>query len=186
VLDETVRKHPIDLDRVYVLGISTGGTAAWEMAMRYPDRFAALAPLGSAGGELADIGRLRDVPVWAFHCNRDTWISIALVTNAINTLHEAGGTAALTAIDRESHGCWRDALADYQVVSWMLRQRRGSRCWPPPGYQPWTPGQITMQVVIPLLILVAVWSGWWWRRRHRALRQESKRAVATELGKSTV
>jgi predicted peptidase len=175
MLDETIAKHPIDVDRVYLLGISTGGTAAWEMAMRDPERFAAIAPLGSAGGESADIGRLREVPVWAFHCTRDTWISIDLVANTIDALREAGGTAALTAIDREEHGCWRDALADYRVVSWMLRQRRGSLCWPPPGDRPWPPWQMVGQAVIALLILAAVWSGWRWRRRRARQESESRR-----------
>ncbi|MBL8898398.1 MAG: hypothetical protein JNM84_12250 [Planctomycetes bacterium] len=39
------RRWNIDEDRVYLSGISRGGHLAWDLALRSPDRFAAIAPL---------------------------------------------------------------------------------------------------------------------------------------------
>jgi pimeloyl-ACP methyl ester carboxylesterase len=47
VLDEVLRRFPIDADRVYLTGHSMGGHGVWHIGLLYPDRFAALAP--SAG-----------------------------------------------------------------------------------------------------------------------------------------
>ena len=44
------RTFDVDEDRVYVSGVDRGGHLAWDLALRWPDRFAALAPfLGLPG-----------------------------------------------------------------------------------------------------------------------------------------
>ncbi len=39
------RRWNVDEDRVFVTGVSRGGHLAWDLALRFPDRFAGLAPL---------------------------------------------------------------------------------------------------------------------------------------------
>jgi predicted peptidase len=78
-VDELAARFPLDLDRVYVTGVSMGGTSTWEMAWTYPGRIAGIAPVcGSASRErdgpkhaarLAELG----MPAWIFHGDRD-WI----------------------------------------------------------------------------------------------------------------
>jgi len=47
-LDYLVARYPVDTDRVAILGYSMGGYGAWNVGLRYADRFAAAVPL--AGG----------------------------------------------------------------------------------------------------------------------------------------
>lgn len=47
VLEEATRLFPVDADRVYVMGASMGGYGAWNLALHYPDRFAAVAPIAA-------------------------------------------------------------------------------------------------------------------------------------------
>lgn len=47
-LDHALRHYPIDRDRVVLAGYSMGGFGAWNLGLRYHDRFAGIAPL--AGG----------------------------------------------------------------------------------------------------------------------------------------
>ena len=47
-MDYVVRRYPIDRDRVVLAGYSMGGFCAWNLGLRYPDRFAGLLPM--AGG----------------------------------------------------------------------------------------------------------------------------------------
>ncbi|OGV68845.1 MAG: hypothetical protein A3K19_01810 [Lentisphaerae bacterium RIFOXYB12_FULL_65_16] len=62
VVEEVSRLYPVDPDRVYLAGNSMGGTGAWQLATRFPDRFAAILPV--CGNT--------DVRVWA---ERWDWIT---------------------------------------------------------------------------------------------------------------
>ena len=72
ILKQVMREYPVDPDRVYLAGVSTGGNGCWEMAMRYPDLFAAVMPMSSWGGNLSCAAELRNIPIWAFHFAEDT------------------------------------------------------------------------------------------------------------------
>ncbi len=51
-----VRRHyNVDENRVYATGISRGGHLAWDLALRFPDRFAAIAPM--VGGPRLNIAQ---------------------------------------------------------------------------------------------------------------------------------
>ena len=39
------RRFNVDENRIYVTGVSRGGHMAWDLALRYPDEFAAIAPM---------------------------------------------------------------------------------------------------------------------------------------------
>lgn len=118
-LDELTATHPIDRNRVSLFGISSGGAAAWELAMRYPDRFSALVPTACAGGDAGRLERIRDLPVWAFHSTGD---NPEAIEKTISTLQAAGGNAHLTLIDSEKHDCWTAAFQKRGLLTWMLAQ----------------------------------------------------------------
>ena len=42
-LDHTLQEFSTDAGRVYLVGLSAGGNGVWNLAYRYPERFAALA-----------------------------------------------------------------------------------------------------------------------------------------------
>lgn len=72
VYEETERLYRIDPDRVYVTGISMGGTGTWHVAARYPDRFAALAAVAGRGGNIRRLGlNLANVPAYVVHGGSD-------------------------------------------------------------------------------------------------------------------
>ena len=50
ILRKTMREYPVDQDRIYLAGLSSGGNGCWEMAMRYPELFAAVVPMASGAG----------------------------------------------------------------------------------------------------------------------------------------
>jgi predicted peptidase len=72
LLDHVMATYPIDQKRVYLTGLSMGGYGTWEMAFKYPQRFAAIAPI--CGGllwamppeKVAPV--LKDMPAWVFLC----------------------------------------------------------------------------------------------------------------------
>lgn len=124
VLTELLGVSPIDQNRIYLAGVSSGGSGVWQYALRHPQRFAAVAPL--AGGAVAgDYSRLTGVPVWAFHSTHDLGTSVTGARQNVAQLHAAGGHGKLTEIDTVSHDCWTAAFGQYGLLDWMLAQRRG-------------------------------------------------------------
>lgn len=125
MLDEILSVHPVDPNRVSIASVSAGGTAAWELAMRNPDRFSAVAPMGSYGGDLSRAHLLVDVPIWTFHNQHDPKAPIHQAEATIDRIRSLGGSARLTAFDSAGHNCWSRAFREYNLTNWLISQRRG-------------------------------------------------------------
>lgn len=120
-LDKITASHTIDGNRISLLGISSGGAAAWELALRYPDRFSALVPTACAGGDVDRLDQLRNLPIWAFHSAGDNPDPIEAT---IAKLHASGSNAHLTLIASDKHDCWTAAFQKHDLLKWMLAQSR--------------------------------------------------------------
>lgn len=133
IMKKTLREQPVDPDRVYLAGVSSGGTACWEMALRYPEAFAAVVPLAAAGGDPARAADIKGIPVWAFHNRRDGGVPPCDDEDMVEAVNAAGGDAFLTIEEASGHDCWSAAFRKYDAMGWMLSQRRGEPCSNPRG-----------------------------------------------------
>jgi predicted peptidase len=52
LLNEVVSGYKVDEDRIAVTGLSMGGYGTWNLAIAFPDRFAAIAPICGGGNPL--------------------------------------------------------------------------------------------------------------------------------------
>src|SRR5260221_10562017 len=66
LLDDVQKSYGVDPDRVYLTGLSMGGFGTWALAMEFPERFAAIAPI-CGGGQAFRVRRIKDVPGGVFH-----------------------------------------------------------------------------------------------------------------------
>ena len=67
----------IDPDRIYLLGHSMGGAGTLHLGMKYPDKWAALAPIAPAipyTGWM--IERMKDIPTIIIHGTNDTVLPV--------------------------------------------------------------------------------------------------------------
>ncbi len=101
VLSQIQKEHNIDPQRIYVTGLSMGGSGTWNALLAYKDVFAAGVPtatgLPNAGASsphngLATIGSLVGKPIWMFHAANDT------------TLNPSGNSRALVNAIRAADG----------------------------------------------------------------------------------
>ena len=171
LLQKTMREQPVDPDRVYLLGISSGGTGAWEMALRHPDWFAAVVPISPDHGDPSQAAKLAAIPIWVFHDNGDRPEATQRMVEAVEA---AGGNIHLSLSRTGQHDAWTVALRGFDVVDWMLEQRRGAWiCWRPPGCKPWRWWHI---LGVPLAFAGIVCVGWYSERRRRRSEAESREA----------
>ncbi|MEV8456183.1 PHB depolymerase family esterase [Streptomyces sp. NPDC052095] len=124
LLEEVSARYGIDRDRTCVTGLSMGGTGSWAMATRYPDRFAAVAPIcGSWLPEAAP--RIDHLPVWTFHGADDLNIPVGHTDKVVDALKERGSPVRFTRYENVGHDSWTRTYADPELYTWLLAQRRG-------------------------------------------------------------
>jgi len=68
---EITTKYRVDTNKVYLTGVSLGGSGTWYLAIKYPEKFAAIAPMSGFTRHIDYIIKNTDkliyIPIWAFH-----------------------------------------------------------------------------------------------------------------------
>jgi len=111
--------YHIDPERIYVTGASMGGYGAWRMASRYPDLFAAAAPM-CGWPDLNPIENLRNVPLFDQHGGQDWVVPVANSRYAVTKLQAWGYPVFYKEIPDSGHGI----SGLYPANDWMLELRR--------------------------------------------------------------
>ena len=124
-VDFAVENLKVDKARVYLTGLSMGGTGTWMLAMAAPEKFAAIAPVCGSGicwyGEA-----LKNVPVFAYHGDCDEVVPAYESVNMVGRVNQRGGFAKVKIIPGRGHHVWKDAYSDDELLSWLLSQVKKS------------------------------------------------------------
>ena len=124
ILDRSLEEFPVDKDRVYLTGLSMGGYGSWELAMRRPKLFAALAPI-CGGADESQAKKLKDIPIWTAHGDADTVVPVERSRRMVLAVKEAGGTINYVEYPKVGHNSWTAAYTDPEgLLPWMFKQRR--------------------------------------------------------------
>ena len=126
LLDDIISRYRIDEDRIYVTGISMGGFGAWSLAIAYPDRFAAIAPI-CGGGNPDDAERITHLPIWVFHGAKDTVVPLQRSQEMVTALDKAGTNVKFTVYPDAEHDSWTETYNNPELYEWFLKQTRSSR-----------------------------------------------------------
>ncbi len=124
LLDEALVRYPIDRRRIYVTGFSMGGIGAWDLGIRYPNRFAAIAPIASRGEDSWNVCSMAEVPVWAFHGANDTTVPLSAAQTLVQRFINCGGEVMLTIYPNVGHDAWTRAYGNPQLYQWLLSKIR--------------------------------------------------------------
>ncbi len=111
----------VDTKKIALMGASMGGYASWQLAMSIPEYFSCLVAL-CGGGMYWNAGRLVNVPVWAFHGEKDTTVFPEESKRMVDAVNLFGGKAKLTLYPKNGHDCWNDTYSNRQVFDWILAQ----------------------------------------------------------------
>ncbi|MBE7172454.1 MAG: hypothetical protein INR73_17840 [Williamsia sp.] len=136
-LDFARKSYRIDTARIYLSGLSMGGTVSANMGGEYTDQLAAIVPIaGVTTGSILQntcnniaTGKL---PVWVFHNTGDPSTSVSDPINfvsTINTFHPAIAPK-LTLFNSNVHDAWTEAINPkykengMNMYEWMLHYTR--------------------------------------------------------------
>ncbi|MEO6246430.1 MAG: prolyl oligopeptidase family serine peptidase, partial [Opitutaceae bacterium] len=126
-------KYRVDPSQVYLTGFSMGGFGTWSLGMRYPHRFAAIAPI-CGGGDLVDIGAglpgkqpaLQSLPIWVFHGGKDAAVPLSESERMIAAVKKVSGNnnVRLTVYPEAGHDSWTETYDNPELYRWSLQHRR--------------------------------------------------------------
>lgn len=120
LLDEILINYRVDKSRVYLTGLSMGGYGTWAFAKKYPDTFAAIAPI-CGGGKVKNMCLLKDMPVWAFHGAKDTVVPMKESEILISTLEQCGSKKIkYTIYPDATHNSWSKTYSNPDLYTWFL------------------------------------------------------------------
>ncbi|TFG78952.1 MAG: alpha/beta hydrolase [Flavobacteriales bacterium] len=124
LLDTIVANNRVDKKRIYLTGLSRGGGAAWELAVQYPDRFAALAVVCGMAPLPYAAWIDKRMPIWVFHGEEDESIPISESENMVNRLLGMGYTVRFTRYPGVGHDSWIQAYDTEELYEWFMEQAR--------------------------------------------------------------
>ena len=125
----------IDEQRIYLTGLSLGGGGTWVTAQDYPALFAAIAPVCGGYNTPSKACNLagENLPVWAFHGDKDSVVPLSRSTNMVNAINgctpKPNPLAIMTIYSGVGHNAWDYAyrtdhsLHNPNVYEWILNQK---------------------------------------------------------------
>ena len=124
-------KYRIDTNRVYLTGVSLGGAGTWYVAAKYPDKFAAIAPMSGFTSHMDfidnNIEMLIDMPIWAFHGEKDVVVPFEETERIIKKLDGKNKNLRFSVEPEAGH--WINWLVypNQELYDWFLKYDKRSK-----------------------------------------------------------
>ena len=119
------KENKIDANRIYVTGLSSGGWAAWNLALSYPDKFAAVVPISGFVDliELESACKIANIPTRIFHGLLDDVVKVDYAISIYKELKKCNAPdVQLTIFDDAGHDSWTRVYDNPEIYNWMFKQ----------------------------------------------------------------
>ncbi len=125
LLDAVSAKYSANKDRIYLTGLSMGGSGSWRLAADHGSRFAAVVPI-CGRGNVNDVAALSQVPIWAFVGDQDGVYEANVQT--ADAIRKAGGQKIrLTTLEHIGHNSWSATYATPDLYAWFDKHTLSQR-----------------------------------------------------------
>ncbi len=127
LLEEILRKYPVDRDRVYVLGYSNGGYGTWNFLSLRGELFAAGSPICGWYNTSA-ARRLSKIPIYVFHGSEDTIVYPQNSRNMVNAIKAYGENKIFyTEYIGLAHNVWDQGVSYLMETDWLYKYKLSDR-----------------------------------------------------------
>ena len=124
MLQKTLSEESVDTSRILLTGLSMGGFGSFDLAIRQPQLFAAVAPICGAA-DPKRVGELKGIPIWVAHGDQDQAVPVERSRSAVSALREAGAQPVYIEFPGVGHNSWTPSYEDFDgLVPWLFRQQR--------------------------------------------------------------
>ena len=141
-LDAATKEFNGDPQRTYLTGLSMGGYGSWDLASKYPERFAAVAVVCGGVRLPPNLARLRGtaqpvdedpyepvakkvaaMPIWVFHGGADPIVPVSESQNMVKALKLLNADVRYTEYPGVGHNSWEKAYDEPEFPVWLLGQK---------------------------------------------------------------
>jgi Prolyl oligopeptidase family len=123
VIARAQKKPPVDLNRLYATGLSYGGGAVYAFGMRFPGRFAAIAPV-AAGVMYAEEINETLPGNWFHFCNEGDYERRGVEWKDLESFQSrvmaCGGDFRIGTFPDGGHNAWSKAWSEEAAWDWMF------------------------------------------------------------------
>jgi predicted peptidase len=120
ILEDVQKAYKIDDKRLYLTGLSLGGSGTWSLAAAHPTKWAAIAPI-CGGGDLSSADKIKNLPCWCFCGDQDGAKLVENNRSMIKALKAAGGTPRYSEFPFVGHNSWDCAYVTPELYTWFLK-----------------------------------------------------------------
>ena len=124
LIEEVMKNHRVDADRVYCTGLSMGGFGTWALCSKPPAMFAAAVPI-CGGGNPQAVKAMKGIPTWVFHGDKDNAVKLEASQVMADARKAAGGAVKFTIYEGVGHDSWVKAYNTDELYKWLLSHKRG-------------------------------------------------------------
>ncbi|MCM8526046.1 MAG: prolyl oligopeptidase family serine peptidase [Lentisphaeraceae bacterium] len=123
LLDKLLQELPVDKSRIYVTGLSLGGFGTWDIIQRKPDLFAAAIPV-CGGGDTAQAGNIKNLPIWIFHGDSDNIVYTKRSRDMFAALKKVDAKVQYTEYKNTGHDSFTETYKNDKVLDWFFSQKK--------------------------------------------------------------
>jgi len=124
LVDSLIAVYPIDLNRLYIYGISMGGFGTLSVLQKEPGKFAAGYVVCGGGSEKA-VSNLLGTPLWIFHGEEDDVVLMRYAKQVYDEIERLGGKKAkFTSYPGVKHNSWENVNNEEALPVWLLSQKK--------------------------------------------------------------
>ena len=123
LMDTYLAMPQVDKKRVYVIGLSMGAMGTYDLAVRYPEIFAAAIPICGTVNPTR-LSAAKDVKFRIFHGDADTVVPVSGSRQAYKALKAAGADVEYIEFPGVTHGSWNPAFTQPDFMSWLFSQKK--------------------------------------------------------------
>lgn len=123
LIDSYIARLDVDPRRVYIMGISMGGIATFDIVARYPQKFAAAIPIcGSVNPQR--LTGTKGVAWRIFHGDADPSVTVEGSREAYKALRKAGLDVEYIEFAGCTHNSWNPAFNYPDFMKWLFKQKK--------------------------------------------------------------
>jgi predicted peptidase len=126
LIEKIISEKAIDTSRVYITGLSMGGFGTWDFIARKPSLFAAAIPMAGYS-DPNQIEKIKEIPIWIFHGNKDKWNPVEGSRKMYSLLSSVNKDVRYSEYNLGHGDTFKKAFKEPELIPWMFLQSKNNK-----------------------------------------------------------
>ncbi len=126
LVEFVLAKNAINKQQIFLIGVSMGAWASWNILINNPDLFTAAATISGYVDRIPmlEFQKLANTPIYMYHGTDDTVVPYWYSETLYQKLKQVNSTVKLHSEPNVGHGGWDTLFQNNEFYSWLLNQKK--------------------------------------------------------------